>query len=52
MPRTEPDEVEDGGQPFDAKMSRVVAELNPQFGKSAKLESTIRASLFSVLPCR
>jgi type I restriction enzyme M protein len=39
------EEVADDGEPFDAKMSRLTAELNSQFAQSAKLESAIRANL-------
>ena len=35
----------DDGEPFDAKMARLTAELNGQFAESAKLESAIRANL-------
>ena len=37
--------VEEDGEPFDQKMSRLVAELNAQFAESAKLEEAIRANL-------
>jgi len=39
------EEVEDDGEPFEAKMSRLVAELNGQFAESAKLEKSIRVNL-------
>ncbi len=39
------EEVEDDGEPFEAKMTRLVAELNTQFAESAKLEAAIRANL-------
>lgn len=39
------EEVEDDGEPFEQKMSRLVAELNAQFAKSAKLEEAIKANL-------
>jgi type I restriction enzyme M protein len=39
------EEVEDDGEPFDEKMSRLVAELNGQFAESAKLEKAILANL-------
>jgi type I restriction enzyme M protein len=37
--------VEDDGEPFEEKMSRLVAELNEQFAESAKLEQAIRANM-------
>ncbi|MCY3016704.1 MAG: class I SAM-dependent DNA methyltransferase [Planctomycetota bacterium] len=39
------EEVEDDGEPFDAKMKRLVAELEGQFAESARLEAAIRANL-------
>jgi type I restriction enzyme M protein len=39
------EEVEDDGEPFEEKMPRLVAELNVQFGESAKLEKAIKANL-------
>jgi len=39
------EEVEDDGEPFEAKMPRLVAELHAQFSESAKLEKAIRANL-------
>jgi type I restriction enzyme M protein len=39
------EEVEDDGEPFDAKMKRLVAELEGQFAESARLEAEIRANL-------
>jgi len=39
------EEVEDDGEPFEAKMARLVAELNGQFAESAKLEEAIRTNL-------
>ena len=39
------EEVEEDGEPFDAKMKRLVAELNGQFAESAKLETAIKANL-------
>ena len=39
------EEVEDDGEPFDAKMKRLVAELESQFAESARLEAEIRANL-------
>ena len=38
-------DVEDDGEPFEEKMTRLVAELNGQFAESAKLEQAIRANL-------
>jgi type I restriction enzyme M protein len=37
--------VEDDGEPFEEKMTRLVAELNAQFEESAKLELAIKANL-------
>jgi type I restriction enzyme M protein len=39
------EEVIDDGEPFEEKMSRLVAELNAQFAESAKLEQAIKANL-------
>jgi type I restriction enzyme M protein len=39
------EEAEDDGEPFEEKMSRLIAELNAQFAESAKLELTIKANL-------
>ncbi len=39
------EEAEDDGDPFEEKMPRLIAELDAQFGESAKLESQIRANL-------
>jgi len=39
------EEVEDDGEPFAEKMTRLVAELNLQFAESAKLEKAIKANL-------
>ena len=39
------EEVEDDGEPFEQKMTRLVAELNAQFAESAKLEQAIKANL-------
>ena len=39
------EEVEDDGEPFEEKMSRLVAELQAQFAESAKLEQAIKANL-------
>ena len=39
------EEVEDDGEPFEEKMSRLVGELNTQFAESAKLEVQIKANL-------
>lgn len=39
------EEVADEGEPFEEKMSRLVAELNGQFAESAKLEKAIQANL-------
>ncbi len=37
--------VEEDDEPFEAKMTRLVAELNAQFVESAKLEKAIKANL-------
>ena len=42
------EEVEDDGEPFEDKMTRLVAELNAQFVESAKLEQAIKANLRGV----
>ena len=39
------EDMEDDGERFEAKMSRLVAELDAQFAESAKLESAIRCNL-------
>ena len=39
------EEVEEDGEPFDAKMKRLVAELNGQFAESKRLEEEIRKNL-------
>ena len=39
------EEVEDDGDPFEEKMSRLVAVLNAQFAESAKIEKAIKANL-------
>jgi type I restriction enzyme M protein len=39
------EEIEDDGEAFDEKMSRLVTELNAHFTESAKLEEVIRANL-------
>lgn len=39
------EEVEDDGEPFEEKMTRLTAELNSQFAESAKLEAQIRKNL-------
>jgi type I restriction enzyme M protein len=39
------EEVEDDGEPFEEKMSRLSAELNSQFTESAKLEKAIKTNL-------
>jgi type I restriction enzyme M protein len=38
-------DVEDDGDPFEAKMSRLVAELNTHFAEAAKLQHAIKANL-------
>ena len=37
--------IEDDGQPFEEKMSRLVSELKGQFAESAKLETAIQKNL-------
>ena len=39
------EEVEDDDEPFEEKMTRLVAELNEQFAESRKLEKAIRSNL-------
>ncbi len=39
------EEVEDDGEPFEEKMTRLTGELDEQFAESAKLESAIRSNL-------
>ena len=39
------EEVEEDGEPFEQKMSRLVNELHAQFAESAKLEQAIKANL-------
>lgn len=39
------EEVEDDGEPFEEKMTRLMAELNEQFVESAKLEQAIKENL-------
>jgi len=39
------EEVADDGEPFEEKMTRLVAELHSQFDESAKLEAAIRQNL-------
>ncbi len=39
------EEIEDDGEPFEEKMSRLVAELKGQFDESAKLETAIQKNL-------
>lgn len=39
------EDVEEDDEPFEEKMKRLTAELEDQFGESAKLEKTIRANL-------
>ena len=39
------EDVEDDGEPFEEKMTRLVTELNGQFAESAKLERSIKANL-------
>ena len=42
------EEIEDEGEPFEEKMTRLVSELNSQFAESAKLERAIRTNLVSL----
>ncbi len=39
------EEVEEDGEPFDAKMKRLATQLNKQFAEGAKLENAIRENL-------
>ncbi|MDO8436560.1 MAG: class I SAM-dependent DNA methyltransferase [Nitrosomonadaceae bacterium] len=39
------EEIEDDGEPFEEKMTRLVAELNGQFAESAKLEKAIKVNM-------
>ena len=39
------EEIEDDGEPFEEKMTRLVAELNEQFAESPKLEKPIKYGL-------
>ena len=39
------EEVEDDGEPFEEKMTRLTAQLYDQFAESGKLEKTIRKNL-------
>jgi type I restriction enzyme M protein len=39
------EELEDEGEPFNEKMTRLVSELNAQFAQSAELEQAIKANL-------
>jgi type I restriction enzyme M protein len=39
------EDVEDDGEPFEERMTRLVAELDGQFAESAKLEQAIKANL-------
>jgi type I restriction enzyme M protein len=42
------EEVEDEGEPFDEKMTRLVNELDAQFAESEKLQQTIKSNLASI----
>lgn len=39
------EEVEDEGEPFEEKMTRLVTELNTQVGESVKLQQAIKGEL-------
>jgi type I restriction enzyme M protein len=39
------EDIEDDGEPFEEKMSRLVAELNRQFSESMRLEKVINANV-------
>ena len=39
------EKVEDDGEPFEKKLTRLVAQLHAQFAESAKLEKAIKANL-------
>ncbi len=42
------EELEDEGEPFEKKMSRLVADLNAEFAESAKLENAIKENLAAI----
>ena len=42
------EEIEDEGEPFDEKMTRLVNDLNAQFVQSEKLQQTIKANLAGI----
>ena len=42
------EDIEDGGEAFEVKVARLVAEWNGQFVEFAKLETAIRANLKSL----
>lgn len=42
------EELEDDGEPFDEKMTRLTAELSGLFAKSHKLEGEIKTQLFTI----
>lgn len=42
------EEIEDDGEPFEEKMTRLVAELNAQFAESAQLETAIKHNLLHI----
>src|SRR5262249_14491008 len=42
------EDVEDEGEPFEEKMSRLVGELKAQFAESNKLETAIESNLASL----
>ena len=42
------EEVEDDGEPFEQKMSRLTSELSDMFAKSHKLEEEIRKKLGAI----
>lgn len=44
------EELEYDGEPFEQKMTRLVAELQGQFAESARLEAAIRQNLESLCP--
>ncbi len=42
------EELEDEGEPFDEKMTRLVNDLNAQFGEATELERAIKANLATI----
>ena len=44
------EEIEAGGEPFEEKMARLVAQLEEQFREGARLEQEIRSNLQGLGP--